>query len=86
MDLVWDKGALTVKQALFLMGKNAGIAYTTVMTILARLADKQILRRVKEGRNFVYEPAISREDFLKSRVDQIEACLSRNFGRQARKS
>ncbi|MEW6050795.1 MAG: BlaI/MecI/CopY family transcriptional regulator [Candidatus Zixiibacteriota bacterium] len=86
MELVWDKGALTVKQALYLMGKDANIAYSTIMTVLTRLAEKQILKRSKEGKNFVYEPTISREDFIKSRVNQIEACLSRNFGRQTRKS
>ena len=35
------------------------LAYTTAMTALARLADKQVLARVRDGRGYVYEPAVS---------------------------
>ena len=34
------------------------LAYTTVMTVMARLADKQILRRQLDGRGYVYEPLV----------------------------
>jgi len=32
------------------------LAYTTVMTVMNRLADKDVLVRHKEGRGYVYEP------------------------------
>jgi predicted transcriptional regulator len=32
------------------------LAYTTVMTVLTRLADKGVMRREKQGRGYVYEP------------------------------
>jgi predicted transcriptional regulator len=32
------------------------LAYTTVMTVMSRLVDKDVLRRHKEGRGYVYEP------------------------------
>lgn len=35
------------------------LAYTTVMTVMARLADKGLLRRERDGRGFLYEPAVS---------------------------
>jgi len=35
------------------------LAYTTVMTVLARLADKGILLRERDGRGYVYRPALS---------------------------
>ena len=34
------------------------LAYTTVMTVMARLADKGILRRARDGRGYVYEAAV----------------------------
>ncbi len=86
MDLVWDKGALTVKQALFYLGSDAGVAYTTVMTVLTRLTDKRLLGRVQEGRTFVYEPAVGKDEFLESKLKEIEECLSQNFGMRTRKT
>jgi predicted transcriptional regulator len=37
---------------------NPALAYTTVMTVMARLADKEILRRRLDGRGYVYEAAL----------------------------
>ena len=34
------------------------LAYTTVMTVMARLAEKGLLRRQREGRGYAYEPAV----------------------------
>jgi predicted transcriptional regulator len=36
-------------------GRKPKLAYTTVMTVMARLADKDILSRRHEGRGYVYE-------------------------------
>jgi len=36
-------------------GRKPKLAYTTVMTVMARLADKGILSRRREGRGYVYE-------------------------------
>ena len=37
-------------------GRGAALAYTTVMTVLTRLAGKGILSRSRSGRGFVYAP------------------------------
>ena len=37
-------------------------AYTTVMTIVTRLCDKGLLERRRQGRQFVYRPAMTKED------------------------
>ncbi|MFM6851651.1 MAG: BlaI/MecI/CopY family transcriptional regulator [Terrabacter sp.] len=44
------------------------LAYTTVMTTLARLHDKGVLRREKRGRAFAYE--------LATRVEDVDASLT----------
>ncbi|MGX9890167.1 BlaI/MecI/CopY family transcriptional regulator [Streptomyces sp. NPDC002276] len=36
---------------------DAELAYTTVMTVLIRLLDKQAVTRRREGRSFVWSPA-----------------------------
>jgi predicted transcriptional regulator len=37
-------------------GRAQQLAYTTVMTVMSRLVEKDVLRRHKEGRGYVYEP------------------------------
>jgi predicted transcriptional regulator len=39
-------------------GRVPALAYTTVMTVMARLAEKDILRRRLNGRGYVYEAAL----------------------------
>jgi predicted transcriptional regulator len=53
------------------------IAYTTLMTTLDRLHRKGVLARDKQGRAFVYRPALSRAEFESARAgDAIRAALS----------
>lgn len=60
MRVVWDAdGALTVRELMEQLNARAGVeplAYTTVMTVMNRLAEKQVLRRRREGRGYRYEP------------------------------
>jgi predicted transcriptional regulator len=81
MDLAWANGHLTVKKALFFLGREDRRAYTTVMTVLNRLVDKGLLGRRKEGRLFAYEPTGDRESFLRERIATVRGCLQRNFAR-----
>jgi predicted transcriptional regulator len=58
MDAVWNAGEPVAVRAIVerLNARRAEpLAYTTVMTVMSRLAEKGILDRRKEGRGFVYE-------------------------------
>jgi len=79
MELAWRLHRLTVKNALFHLGPESDLAYTTVMTILNRLTVKKLLRRKKTGRVYEYTTTSSREEFISERVDLVKACLARNF-------
>ncbi|MBI5267067.1 MAG: BlaI/MecI/CopY family transcriptional regulator [candidate division Zixibacteria bacterium] len=82
MELVWTHGKLSVKQARLLMGVDRSApTYSTIATILSRLAQRGLLCTEKQGRNFVYSPVQTKGEFLASRVSQIRACLKRNFPR-----
>ncbi len=50
---------------------NRGAAYTTVMTVLDRLAKKDVVVRRLDGRAWRYEPAQSRVDLYVEAVEQI---------------
>lgn len=79
MELAWENKVLTVKQALHFMDKENRPAYTTVMTVLSRLAQKGLLIREREGRGFLYRPSIDRKSFIKQRVSVVSKCLKDNF-------
>ena len=61
MEVMWAAGApLSVRAVLDELNgrRRQPLAYTTVMTVMARLAEKDVLRRTKDGRGYVYEPAV----------------------------
>jgi predicted transcriptional regulator len=79
MELAFQHGRLTVKSALFLLPPDSALAYTTVMTVLKRLSEKGLLDRRKTGRHFEYFPAVGKNEFLRIRIQAVQACLKRNF-------
>lgn len=58
MDAVWGAdGPVAVRDVVDRLnaGRADPLAYTTVMTVMTRLAKKGVLRRRKRGRGFFYE-------------------------------
>jgi predicted transcriptional regulator len=79
MPILWRRERSTVKQVHRLLAPQHGLAYTTVMTTMSRLAEKGILRRHREGLAYVYAPAISEDAFVAQTVDQVISSLLRDF-------
>jgi len=70
MEVVWARPpaqATTVRDVFEALSRRRSIAYTTVMTTMARLARKSLLRVQKQGTAYVYSEALSRDEFI-SRV------------------
>lgn len=64
MEVLWTAGRpCSVREVLdALNGRlDRPLAYTTVMTVLARLTEKGVLDRTAQGRAFLYVPAVSDE-------------------------
>ncbi|WP_417379327.1 BlaI/MecI/CopY family transcriptional regulator [Gimesia sp.] len=65
MDVVWRKGRATVQDVVDSLERP--LAYTTVMTTLKILDEQRdVVHRMKQGRAYVYEPAVSREEISNS--------------------
>jgi predicted transcriptional regulator len=80
MDALWATGEpMSVRTVLDALNESRRqpLAYTTVMTVMTRLAEKQVLRRTAAGRAFVYEPRVSNEAAAAVRG------VVRNFGSAA---
>jgi len=54
---VWDLGEATVADVRARILDEREVAYTTIMTVMKKLADKGYLQYHKEGRTYVYAPA-----------------------------
>lgn len=83
MEEVWRRGSCSVRDVYEELRLKKKIAYTTVMTIMTRLAEKELLRKEKDGTAFIYHPAVSKEQFGREVTSQIIAGLVDGFGREA---
>jgi len=69
MEVLWEASSpLSVREVHDVLSESADLAYTTVMTVLDRLAKKHILLRDREGKAWLYRAAASREQLLVSDV------------------
>ena len=50
---------------------DADLAYTTVMTILTRLADKGLVVRERRGRAYAYAPVVSEAELTAQRMHAV---------------
>ncbi|WP_328941214.1 BlaI/MecI/CopY family transcriptional regulator [Streptomyces sp. NBC_00250] len=62
LTALWRNGRpLSVRQVQEELNRHRPepLAYTTVMTVLSRLAARNVLRRTPAGRGFLYEPLVA---------------------------
>ncbi len=65
MEAVWAAdGPISVREVHGRIGEDRELAYTTVMTVLDRLAKKGLLLRERDGRAYRYTPAQSRDELV----------------------
>jgi predicted transcriptional regulator len=70
MEQLWSGGEASVRAVMDALNKRAQPkrAYTTYMTIMARLHKKGVLDRRREGKTDFYAPRLAREDYMASRA------------------
>lgn len=71
METVWSLGETTVRDVHAQLAKRRDIAYTTVMTTMARLASKGLLARDTSGLAHRYHPTLTREEYARSTVTSV---------------
>ncbi len=62
MNSLWPLGEATVRQIRQALAQTRPRAYTTIMTIMDRLAHKGVVTRRKVGRAYLYQPSLSAEE------------------------
>jgi predicted transcriptional regulator len=70
MEELWSHGEASVRTVMDALNKGTGKdrAYTTYMTIMARLHKKGVLDRRREGKTDFYVPKLDRDEFMALRA------------------
>jgi predicted transcriptional regulator len=82
MAAMWRLGTGTVEDVRGALPPRYRGAYTTVQTVLNRLAERGLLARRKEGNVIVYRPRISEAEYLSRSIERALAAASQD-ARQA---
>jgi len=81
MRVLWDRPNLSVREVVEAVPRER--AYTTVMTVMNRLVEKDLLHRTPRGRAFVYTPAMTEKQFLEHLSRRAIRTLIDDFGEVA---
>jgi BlaI family transcriptional regulator, penicillinase repressor len=71
MKALWDRGEASVADVLQALGPRAGLAYTTVATMLRKMEARGLVTHRSEGRRFLYRPAVTPDAVTRSMADDI---------------
>ncbi len=83
MRILWKRGELSVREVHDELHRGRAIAYTTVMTVMQRLAEKGVLTRRQDGAAYLYRPAADRARFFRAMLRDFLASLKHDFGEAA---
>ena len=82
MEVLWGSALeLSVQHVCDALGP--GHNYKTVMTVLNRLVEKDLLTRQLDGRAYRYRPRQTRPDFLRSTADDLVSGYLDAYGQEA---
>jgi predicted transcriptional regulator len=72
MKVLWERevGA-GVGEVLEALGAGAGLAYTTVATMLRKMEARGLVRHRSEGRRFIYRAAVTPDAVTRSMADDL---------------
>jgi predicted transcriptional regulator len=76
MNALWQKHPATARQIMERLDRRVNWAYTTIKTMLTRLAEKDAVSEVKQGNTSVYEPLVSQR---KARLSAFRSLLDQAF-------
>ncbi len=80
--MLWQRGSGTVREVTDQLnkGRRKKLAYTTVLTLVTRLWQRELLEREPEGRGFRYRATGTRDELLARLSDELIDRLLDDFG------
>ena len=82
MEQIWSCGESSVRSVMQALNRKAARerAYTTYMTIMARLHTKGLLTRRRDGKTDYYAPAFARDEYMELRASADVDDLVEQYG------
>jgi len=80
MKVVWDRDSVTVRDVYEALLERRKVAYTTVMTMMKILEQKQYLKKSQVDRAYVYSPAQPKRQVI---GDMVRDFINRVFNGSA---
>lgn len=71
MQALWNGGPMTVAEVVDALPKRERVAYSTVLTTLRILERKGYVRHDEQGRAYVYQAIVGREEAQRSTVRHL---------------
>jgi predicted transcriptional regulator len=71
MEVVWDRGAVTVSDVVENLPEDVNLAYSTVLTTLRILETKGYITHKKEGRAYLYRAVVEKEQARTSALTHL---------------
>jgi predicted transcriptional regulator len=76
MEVLWTRSPLPTEDVITALEGEQHWQEATIKTLLNRLLKKKAVRAVKDGRRFLYSPAITRDDWV---LSESKGLLDRLF-------
>ncbi len=83
MRTLWEGGEMTVRDVHERLSASHGVAYTTVMTVMARLAAKRMLSRRMEDGVYVYRTRETVDHFFAGLCGKLVETIRKDYGATA---
>ena len=71
LQILWEKGAVNVKEVQTFMGGDAQNGYTTILKLLQIMHEKGLVTRQKSGKLHLYKAVASQEHTRQFMVDKM---------------
>ena len=71
LKFLWDREAASVADVYDAVGQSAGLAYTTMATMLRKMEARGLVKHRSEGRRFIYQAAVKPDAVSRSMADDL---------------
>ncbi|WP_431794601.1 BlaI/MecI/CopY family transcriptional regulator [Bacillus altitudinis] len=80
MEILYQGEDMPIKEVQQKLSDEKPINFNTVMTVLNRLTEKGIVEKKTKGRSSIYNPVLTKEEFLNEQTKWITQGLMDDFG------
>jgi len=71
MQVLWEKGPLTVREVNEFLNHQRRVGYTTTLKIMQIMSDKKMLTRDTSQRSHIYSPTVEPGDIQNNILDHV---------------